>query len=154
MDKVIKLDEKEIVAEKKILTDVQKGVIEKKLGARLAKTEWTFYIAKSDGKTGGKVDGYALIDNELGKEEPITFLTALTPQGSVKEVEILAYREAYGGEVRGAKYLKQYRGKKSDDPVRVGQDIVNISGATISSRSVALGVKRALSLWSCMYGAR
>jgi electron transport complex protein RnfG len=99
----------------------------------------------------GHVDGYALMDNELGKTEPITFLTALTPLGDVNAVEILAYREPYGGEVQSAKYLRQYQGKGVKNPIRVGQDITNMSGATISSRAVALGVKRAVSIWSCVY---
>lgn len=147
--KVIFHDSKEVVSESKKLTTGQKTLLEKRLGMRLAKEEWTFYIARSD----QKIDGYALIDNEIGKTEPITFLTAITPSGGVKEVEILVYREPIGSEVHDKRFLKQYRGKKAADPVRVGQDIANISGATLSARAVSNGVKRALALWNIFYGS-
>ncbi len=140
----------EVVIDKKTLTSEQTACAERKSGSKIPKTDWTFQVAK----TKGHVDGYALLDNELGKSEPITFLTAITPQGQVKDVEILVYREPYGSEIQDPKYLKQYKGKKVQDPIRVGQDISNMSGATISSRSVAAGVKRDLAVWSCLYGTK
>ncbi len=143
-------DSETVSVDKKSLTADQKTCVQKKLGSAPSKTDWAFQVAR----TKGSIDGYALIDNEPGKEEPITFLTAITSQGAVKEVEVLVYREPYGSEVHEPKYLKQYQGKKTGDPVRVGQDITNMSGATISSRSVATGVKRALALWSCVYGVQ
>lgn len=146
--KLIFSSSQEIVSEKKDPTPGQKLALEKALGTPLLKSSWNFYVARSR----GRIDGYALIDNEMGKTEPITFLTAITPQGEVKEVEILVYREPYGSEVHEKKFLKQYMGKTSKDPLRTGQDISNISGATISSRSVSQGVKRALFLWSTFYG--
>jgi len=141
-------DSKEVVPDKKTLTPDQKSCAEKLLGAKIDKLDWAFQVARTD----QRIDGYAVIDNEMGKTEPITFLTAITPLGEVKEVEVLVYREPYGSEIHDARYLKQYRGKTAKDPVRVGGDISNISGATISSRSVALGVKRDLAIWSCVYG--
>ncbi len=146
--KIIFHESKEVVSEKKTLTDAQKLSIEKKLGSKLEKKEWTVYVAR----TGRKIDGYALIDHEMGKSEPITFLTAITPEGEVKAVEVLVYRESIGSEVHEGRFVKQYRGKKASDPIRVGQDIANISGATISSRAVTRGVKRALLLWEVFYG--
>ncbi len=146
--KIIFRDSKEIISEDKLLTPEQRGSVERKMGKKLSKDTWKFFIARSD----GHVDGYALIDHEIGKTEPITFLTAITQDGKVKEVEILVYREPIGSEVHEEKYLKQYKGKKISDPVRVGQDIANISGATMSARAVSNGVKRALLIWDVLYG--
>jgi Na+-translocating ferredoxin:NAD+ oxidoreductase RnfG subunit len=140
-------DSEEIVSETKNLSTEQKQFFEKKLGA-LSKTTWNFYLAK----TNGQVDGYALIDNEKGKMEPITFMTAINPDGSAKAVEILIYRESHGAEVHEKNFVKQYVGKRALNPIRVGQDIKNISGATISCHAVTLGVKRALALWNLFYG--
>lgn len=146
--KIIFQDSREIVSEKKTLTPEQQRNLEGRLGTKLAKTEWNFYIARSN----GRIDGYAVIDSEVGKTEPITFLTAITPEGRVKEVEILVYREPIGSEVHEKRFLRQYRGKKKSDPIRVGQDIANISGATLSARAVTNGVKRDLLLWELFYG--
>lgn len=146
--KIIFKDSKEIVSEKKTLTPLQKAAVEKKLGRRLQREDWNFYVARS----GGKTDGYAVIDNEIGKTEPITFLTAITPDGRVKAVEILVYREPIGSEVHEKRFLRQFGEKGAGDPIRVGQDIANISGATLSARAVSLGVKRDLLIWNAFYG--
>lgn len=148
--KIIFKDSREVVSEKKTLTAEQKERLEKQLGTKLEKYEWNFYIAK----TNGRIDGYAVIDNEVGKTEPITFLTAITPAGEVREVEILVYREPIGSEVHDKRFLRQYHGKRESDPIRIGQDISNISGATLSARAVSNGVKRALAIWQILYGKK
>lgn len=146
--KAIFKDSREVVMEKKSLTEEQKTALRKQLGSKSLREDWNFYIARSD----AKIDGYAVIDNEIGKTEPITFLTAITPEGEVKEVEVLVFREPFGGEVHDERFLKQYRGKTAADPVRIGQDIANISGATMSARAVSTGVKRDLAVWKIIYG--
>lgn len=146
--KTIFSSSQEIVSEKKTLDAAAKGRFKKELGYAPPKDQWSFFIARS----GSTIDGYALIDNQVGKTEPITFLTAISPNGEVKAVEILAYRESIGGEVKDKRFLKQYERKKKTDPVRTGQDIQNITGATLSARAVSVGVKRGLILWNLFYG--
>ncbi len=142
------INSQEVVQEKKALSPEQKNLVEKKLGAPLAKNTWNFYIAK----TGGKVDGYAVIDNEIGKTEPITFMTAINPDGRVKSVEILVYRETHGSEVKSKTFLSQFSKKSESDPLKVGSDIANMTGATLSSGAITRGVKRDLVLWNVFYG--
>ena len=43
--------------------------------------------------------GFAAVGNVLGKDQPITFLVAIDPTDRLKDVDILVYREPYGGEV-------------------------------------------------------
>ena len=94
--------------------------------------------------TDGALLGYAVIANETGKYRPITFLVGTTPDLRVQGVEVLVYRESRGGEVRRSRFLRQYRGKSSEDPIRTHRDIVNIAGATISVTALNQGVKRVL----------
>jgi Na+-translocating ferredoxin:NAD+ oxidoreductase RnfG subunit len=138
----------EIVLDKKTLTASQKRAAEKSLGATIDRSDWNFYI----GKTASRVDGYAVIDHEIGRMDPITFLTAISPQGAVRSVEILVYRESQGSEVHERRFLRQFESKTLSEPVRIGQDIQNISGATLSARAVALGVRRDLAVWNVLYG--
>jgi Na+-transporting NADH:ubiquinone oxidoreductase subunit NqrC len=63
----------------------------------------------------------------------------------VRRVDILNYRESYGGEVHDANWLAQFVGKSNSNEVRVNSDIRNISGATLSSTHLTEGVKRVLS---------
>jgi electron transport complex protein RnfG len=96
---------------------------------------------------GGKLLGWVVVDEVVGKHEYITYATAISPLGAVLGVEIMSYRESKGGEVRNAKWRAQFNGKTlAKDPIRLGKDIVNISGATLSSRNLTDGVKRLLAL--------
>jgi Na+-translocating ferredoxin:NAD+ oxidoreductase RnfG subunit len=90
--------------------------------------------------------GWFVVDEVVGKHELITYAVGLNADGTVRRVEVLEYRESYGGEVAGASWLKQFAGKSAAAPVKVGQDIANISGATLSSKHLADGVRRVLEL--------
>jgi Na+-translocating ferredoxin:NAD+ oxidoreductase RnfG subunit len=89
-----------------------------------------------------RVLGLFVVDHVIGKHLYIDYAVALDPGGRVARVEILQYRESYGGEVKDANWLAQFVGKTSASPLAVGQDIRNISGATLSSHHVTEGVKR------------
>jgi len=105
------------------------------------------YIASAE----GRVVGYAVVVNEIGKHRPITFVVGVRPDGKVRGVEIMIYREPKGGEVRMKGFLRQYRGKRVDSPILTGRDITNLSGATLSVRAVNRGTKKALALAQIVY---
>jgi len=92
----------------------------------------------------GALLGFAQVRNVKGKDQPITFLVAIDSVNALKDIDVLVYREPYGGEVAYEPWRKQFRGKTSAAPLEVGKDIRNVSGATISSHSVTLGVRKAL----------
>ena len=89
-----------------------------------------------------------MVDEVVGKHEFIAFALALDAAGAVKGLEILDYRESYGGQVRGAAWRAQFTGKKHGAALKVGQDIQNISGATLSSKHVTDGVRRLLATYA------
>lgn len=100
----------------------------------------------------GQLLGYAVVSEEIGKYHPITFMVGTSPDLKVERVSILVYRESHGGEVRRQRFLSQYRGKSFQNPIRINQDIVNISGATLSVRALNQGVRRVLGLLEAFYG--
>jgi Na+-translocating ferredoxin:NAD+ oxidoreductase RnfG subunit len=126
------------------LDPAERARVEKRLGYPLpqSRTSYTFFVAE----TQGRVDGYALFDDEVGQHLPISFAVKMSPAGTVERQEIVAYRESHGDEVRDARFRAQFVGKSARDRLRAGDDVVAISGATISSRAMATGVKRALVL--------
>lgn len=123
------------------LTPAQQQSLRKRLGYD-PPAQWTVYY----GKTGERIDGVAVIDNELGQHQPITFGVLIGADGALKRVEVMVYREAYGAEVQQARFRNQFVGKTAGDPLRHGADIVAIAGATISSKSMANGVRRAMAM--------
>ena len=100
---------------------------------------------------GGKFLGYSSVAEEIGKYRPITFMVGVTPQFTVRDVAVLVYRESRGGDVKRKRFLAQYRGKSAKSPIDSNRDIINISGATISVRSMNAGVKRVLAEISTLY---
>ena len=82
------------------------------------------------------------IDQVLGKHEFITIAVGFTADGKVKGIEVLEYRETYGSEVRRPAWRAQFYGKTIKDPLKLGDDIKNISGATLSSLHITNGVRR------------
>ena len=90
--------------------------------------------------------GWFIVDDVIGKHEFITFAVGITAGGAVKGVEIMEYRETYGGEVRNPAWRAQFTGKTKAAPLKLDEDIKNISGATLSSRHIAEGVKRLLAV--------
>lgn len=88
--------------------------------------------------------GWFIVDRVLGKHDFITYAVALTPDGAVSGLEILEYRETYGGEVRNERWRAQFMGKRPGISLKLDKDIKNISGATLSSRHVTDGVRRLL----------
>jgi len=95
-------------------------------------------------QAGGKAAGYFYYDHVVGKHLLIDYTVAIEADGRVKRVDILAYRESYGGEVHDDSWLQQFVGKSSQSAVQINNDIRNISGATLSSTHLTEGVKRIL----------
>ncbi|HEY9900786.1 MAG TPA: FMN-binding protein [Pantanalinema sp.] len=114
--------------------------IERRLGRKVTEDSFAVYQSTS----GGKPSGYAMILDEQGKYYPMTFVVGLKPDGSVRDVAIMVYRERRGDDVKRRRFLNQFQGKTAEDPLMVNRDIIHLTGATVSSWSVAAGVKKAV----------
>ena len=91
--------------------------------------------------------GYFIVDEVVGKHEFITWAIGLNADGTVKQIEIMTYRESFGHEVRNPDWRAQFVGKNAAAPLKLNQDIKNISGATLSCRHITDGVKRILATY-------
>ncbi|MGF6493977.1 Na+-translocating ferredoxin:NAD+ oxidoreductase RnfG subunit [Luteibacter sp. 621] len=98
--------------------------------------------------------GWFIIDEVVGKHEFITYAVSLDASGAVRDVEILDYREAYGQQVSDARWRNQFVGKRAGESLKLGTDIQNISGATLSSKHVTDGVRRLLATYATVLAAR
>lgn len=124
------------------LTPEQKKLIQERIGWKFPENSFAAYV----GETQGKVDGYAIVQNTIGKHRPITYMVGVDSEGEVMNFEVLVYRESRGNEIATKRFNYQYHGKDVQDPIRINRDIINISGATMSVRSASAGVKRVLVL--------
>ena len=98
-------------------------------------------------REGDQLAGYFIVDEVYGKHEFITYAVALEADGRVRQIEVLVYRESYGYEIRNPAWRAQFIGKTHGDPIKLEEDIKNISGATMSCRHISEGVKRLLATY-------
>jgi Na+-translocating ferredoxin:NAD+ oxidoreductase RnfG subunit len=91
---------------------------------------------------GSTLLGVVVSDAVVGKFELIGYAVGINADASVRQVEILSYRESHGHEIRLPAWRRQFVGKTAAAPIRVGDDISNISGATLSCQHVTDGVRR------------
>lgn len=143
-------DADDIKPQRHILDLERKRVLEKQAGWQLKDNAFTFY----EGQRQGKVVGYAFLDDEIGKHQPITFVVALTSDGKIRDVDVVIYRESVGEGIKGRHFLDQFRGKDVSSRLRLGDDVDSITGATLSARASTRVVKKALILFQEFYGDR
>ena len=96
---------------------------------------------------GSELLGYAFVDEVIGREDFITYAAGIDAAGRLSPVEVLAYRESHGGEIRSDAWRRQFAGRDSLARVRVRTDIKNIAGATLSCEHVTEGVRWLMALW-------
>jgi len=111
---------------------------------KIYETRFTFYTGIKNGKSMGSM----LIDNIIGKSFPITFMTVLNTDGTVRDVEIMVYREPQGWEVKYKSFRSQFYGK---DTSSNSNEILSISGATLSVRAIKSGVYKAMAAYKILY---
>jgi Na+-translocating ferredoxin:NAD+ oxidoreductase RnfG subunit len=124
------------------LTDEQRDAIKQLSGVRQREAAQPVWRAEQN----GRLLGWFIVDEVIGKHEFITYATAIAPTGKVIGVDVLVYRETYGFQIRDAEWRNQFKGRTLQDHFKLDDDIRNITGATLSSRNVMNGVKRLLAL--------
>ncbi|GJL77768.1 MAG: hypothetical protein NPINA01_07570 [Nitrospinaceae bacterium] len=130
--------------ERQWLTEEQKQAIGKIALMKIRENRFTYYV----GKKAGKPMGYMVIDHIIGKSFPITFMTVLNVDGTVRDVEVMVYREPRGWEVRYPTFMSQFFGRNAQSDFR---EINSITGATLSVRAITTGVKKAVAAYQVLY---
>ena len=93
-------------------------------------------------KEEAKLMGYLYLSKAASRSDVIDYMVIFSPDFKILKVKVLIYREEYGGEVGSKRWLKQFIGKSAGEDMKFGHDIQNISGATISARSMTKGVEK------------
>ncbi|HMC15051.1 MAG TPA: FMN-binding protein [Albitalea sp.] len=107
-------------------------------GVRARSARWPVKVAWR----GDAALGVVVVDEVIGKFELITYAVGIARDGAVRQIEVLAYRESHGHEIRLPAWRKQFVGKTAGSALKLGDDIANISGATLSCSHVTEGVRR------------
>ena len=121
------------------LTPEQLQSVAKLAGLPARSAAWSLAHAQDDK---GKYLGSVVVDQVIGKFEMISYAVGLDVKGAVVGIEILSYRESHGAEIRLPAWRRQFAGKTLAQPIKGGEDIAIISGATLSCNHVTDGVRR------------
>lgn len=130
------------------LTAAQMQRVEKLAGVASRSVNWHVVAALK----GEALIGYVVLDDVIGKFELISYAVGLNLDGSVRQVEILNYRESHGSEIRNPAWRRQFAGKRAQSGIAIGEGIANISGATLSSTHVTDGVRRIAAIAQVVLG--
>ncbi|GAB3461871.1 hypothetical protein GCM10027321_22910 [Massilia terrae] len=121
------------------LDAAQMKQVEQLAGLPARSVQWRVVAAMK----GATVLGYVVLDDVVGKFELISYAVGVNPDASIRQVEILAYRESHGAEVRLPAWRRQFVGKSAKSGgLAIGGGIANISGATLSCTHITDGVRR------------
>jgi Na+-transporting NADH:ubiquinone oxidoreductase subunit NqrC len=120
------------------LTTAQMQQVVRLAGVSARSVNWQVLAAFK----GDALVGYVVLDDVIGKFELISYAVGVNPDTTVRQVEILTYRESHGGEIRNPAWRKQFAGKRAQGGIAIGEGIANISGATLSCTHVTDGVRR------------
>ena len=80
--------------------------------------------------------GYFIVTQAPSKFHQFDYYIIFNNKADVLKVEVLCYRENYGGEICNKNWLKQFAGLETNNYVRYNRNINGISGATISVNSI------------------
>ena len=131
------------------ISDTERDAIQKLVRSRIRQGEFTVYVGVGENN---KLDGYAIVQEEIGKFKLFTFIVGVEPDGTVRRVATMVYRESRGGEIARRRFASQYEGKSVKAPLSINRDIINISGATMSVNSMNHGVKKVLAAIDVLFG--
>ena len=109
--------------------------------AKVESRVWTYYVGTSSRGTAG----YAYFETHVVRSMTETFMAVLSPDGSVRSVELLAFAEPEDYEP-SKPWLGQFAGKSLKDDLLVHRAVRNITGASLTSEALAAGVRRALAV--------
>lgn len=101
---------------------------------------------------GDSLAGVAFVDTRLVRTLPATFLTAVRADGTLGPIEVLAFHEP--PEYRPpTRWLGLFAGRRLDERLWPRRDVRNLSGASLSARSVTECARVALATWETQLAA-
>lgn len=86
--------------------------------------------------------GYYYFGKAFGKVDYFDYVIIFDKNLNVAKIKILVYREEHGAEIKSKRWLKQFNGKCVNNSVKYPDNIVGISGATISVNAMTNSVNK------------
>ena len=129
------------------LTGPELNALSRLVGRRVDARSYPYLEVSGDAAQGARpLLGWIFLLDVIGQSLPISFAVGVRKDGALQDLEVMAYREPHGDEIRERRFRAQFPGKTLREPLAVGKDVDAITGATISSYSAAYAARKALAL--------
>ncbi len=133
--------EADVKRETVFLTDAQMDTVERDAGARPGSALTTRFRARS----GQSTIGWAYLDTHRVRTLPETVLVFITPDGSVRRIEVVVFREPMDY-LPPTTWYGQFEGRELDEELELKRAIRPITGATLTARATTDAVRRILAI--------
>lgn len=110
-------------------------------GVDIERTVVTYYVARADGKP----RGVAYFDAHRVRTLPEVVMIVVSPRDRIERIEILKFSEP-PDYLAPEGWLEQFEGQTLDDELSTKGEIVNMTGATLTSDAVTEAARRVLAL--------
>jgi Na+-translocating ferredoxin:NAD+ oxidoreductase RnfG subunit len=125
------------------LTDAERGKASKLARSKIESSLVVAYLGR--GPKGFL--GTAYFETHTVRTMPETLLVTVRPDGSLEGVEVVAFNEPEDYLPRPA-WLRLFTGRRLDNDLAVGRGLAHVTGATLTTRSIAEAARRVLAIHS------
>lgn len=129
------------------LTEAQGAQVRQLSGVGLPGLWAVAYEARRE----GRLAGVGFFDTHRVRTQNETALVAISPDGHVLRVEVVAFREPMDYAAREA-WIRQFEGKALDSELSLKKGIRPLSGATLTANALTDAARRCLALHQVLYG--
>lgn len=123
------------------LTDAQRQAIEARAGTPLDNA----LVYAYDALDGTQRVGTAYMDAHRVRTLPETLLLAVDPDGTIRGVEVLVFREP-SEYLPGRRWYEQLQGRRLSADMQLKREIHGVTGATLTARATVNAVRRMLAI--------
>ena len=99
-----------------------------------------------EARNGDTLLGYGVALYTASRSGPFRIVVAVAPDETVMAVKIPKYPHRRGRKVRRKTFLEQFKGVSYGEPLKLGEQVDGVSGATSSTNALTRGVRQALLL--------
>ena len=125
-----------------MLSKTESAAVSKAAKMKLSTRLYKLYTISDN----GTVAGYGILISGKVRSKNAAILYAITPAGTIKSVEIVAFNEPPEF-IPPQSWMKQFDNAKARSDLHVGKNIPTITGATLSARMVTDNARLALAIF-------
>ena len=125
-----------------VLTKDEKVLLSQKSHQKVKKSIFTYFVTEDENNN----KNYGFIISSKVRSKSATAIYFISSSRKIKAIEILKFNEPKQYEPK-ERWMQQFKDKNAEDKLQVRKNITNITGATLSAKTLVRQSKLALALY-------